>query len=262
MQLAVLSYPKHYHITQLAVRHALKYIPDITTIFIVWDDTHDFIPEIPLNTLLNRTLNLSQCPIIKWSSIIPAIQSKKIVTGNVGQQIIKMHLDLAIKGDFIILDGDTIFNSPVDPVNVMYSNRLPYFHPRYNLVNHALGIPNYEFFSNTFMFVKGNWLTDLRNHIWEATGKHFMDLFEYDGRFNPIYEWELIAHYILDILKLPKRIEYFDKAFLTTHNFEKHFTLEKNIVLNGPDDFSPNFMKNQGITVDRTLMMQLNYTNA
>lgn len=262
MQLVVLSYPKHYHITQLSVRHALKYIPDITKIFIVWDDTHGISPEIPLNTLLNRTLNLPECPIINWSSIIPSIQGNNAITGNIGQQIIKMHLDLAISGDFIILDGDTILNTHIDPVNILYSNRLPYSHPRYNLVNHALGIPNYEYFSNTFMYVKGNWLEDLRAHVHEVTGNHFSDLLDYDARFCPVYEWELIAHYVLDILKLPKRVEYFDKAFLTTYNFEKHFTLEKNIVLNGPDDFSPTFMENQGITVDRMLMMQLNYTNA
>lgn len=260
MQLAVLSYPKHYHITQMAVRHALKYIPNIDRIFVIWDDTHVAQPEIPLRNLLKMQFNLPECPGILWSHLIPYIEGNRTIEGNVGQQIIKLHLDLIIKGDFIILDGDTIINHPIDPQNIFYSNRLPITHKRFNLINYSLGIPNYEFFSNTFMFVKNQWLRDLRNHIKITTGLSIARLFDLQYGNNPVYEWELIAHYVLDILKIPKKVEYFDKVFLETEKFEKNFTLDNNLVLKGSDNFSPNFMEKHGITVDKQLMMQLNYS--
>lgn len=262
MQLVILSYPCHYHIAQLAVKHALQHIPNISKIFVVWDDTHNLKPEIPLSTVIKRKFDLMECPTINWSSVIHHIPGDNVIQGNVGQQIIKMYLDQVIAGDFVILDGDTIINHDIDPANIIYSNRLPFNHARYNLINHALGIPNYEYFSNTFMYMKGAWLAGMREHIYKVTGKHIVDLFDYEGRYHPIYEWELMAHYVLDILKLPKKIEYFDKVFLITQKFEQYFTLDQNIVLNGPDDFSLKFMEQHGITVDRMLMMQLNYTNA
>jgi len=263
MQLVVLSYPKHYHITQLCVKHALKYIPNIKKIWVVWDDTHGIEPEIPLRSLIRNKFNLGECPGINWSHLIPHIKCDNNIKDNVGQQIIKLHLDLVINDDFIILDGDTIINQPIDPVNIFYSNRMHILHSRYNHVNHVLGIPNYEYWTNTFMYVKSAWLKGLRDHVHMVTGKSVADLLEYGGFGNfPVYEWELIAKYVLDILKVPRKIEYFDKAFVKTYLFEKHFNYDSNFALNGPDDLSQTFMENLGITVDKKLMMQLNYENA
>ena len=48
MMLAVFSYPNHFHITQVAIKHAMKHIPNITSVAIIWDDTHNI--DVPLTT--------------------------------------------------------------------------------------------------------------------------------------------------------------------------------------------------------------------
>lgn len=261
MKLAVLTYPNHFHITQLAIEHALKNMPDIKTVFLIWDDTHGIEPNIPHYLLRKKFFNTDLAKI-NWSSIIPRIEGNNAIVGNVGQQIIKLHLDLVIEGDFIILDGDTVINSPVDPVNILYSNRLSPIHSRYNHINHALGILNYEFWTNTFMYVKPNWLSGLREHVKHVNGKPLADVFEYaDGRIFPVYEWEILAQYILNILKIPKRIEYFDKKVAKTDVFEKNFSLDHNFVLDGSDDFSLDFLKKWDILIDDELLKKLNYRN-
>lgn len=261
MILVVLTYPKHFHITQLAVRHAIKYIPNIKKVFLVWDDTHNIIPTISLQKTIRQNIDYKiEVPIINWSTLIPQIPGNRIISGNAGQQVIKLYLDLIINDNFVILDGDTIINHPVDPENILYSSRTSITHLRYNHVNHALGIPNYEFWTNQFMYVKADWLRGLRNHVESVTGQPILDMI---GRGNdfPLFEWELIARYTLDILKLPRKIEYFDKAVLSTTAFQQSFNLENNFVLDGPDDFSLDFMNKHKITVDKNLITQLGYVN-
>lgn len=261
MILAVLTYPKHFHITQLAVRHAIKYIPDIKKIFIVWDDTHNINPTVPLQKIIRQHIDYKiEVPIVNWSTLISQIPGNRVISGNVGQQIIKLHLDLIINDDFVILDGDTIINHFIDPANILYSSRMSVKHIRYNHVNHALGIPNYEFWTNPFMYVKADWLRGLRNHVDSVAGQPILDMLG-SGKDFPLFEWELIARHTLDILKLPRKIEYFDKVVLGTNEFQQNFNLENNCVLDGPDDFSLDFMNKHKITVDNALLTQLGYTN-
>lgn len=261
MILAVLTYPRHFHITQLAIRHAIKYIPNIKKIFLVWDDTHNIIPTESLQKIIKQNLDYTvEVPFINWSTLIPQISGNRTIAGNVGQQIIKLHLDLIINDNFVILDGDTIINHSIDPENILYSSRMSVKHIRYNYVNHALGIPNYEFWTNPFMYVKADWLRGLRNHVESVTGSPILDILG-SGKDFPLFEWELIARYTLDILKLPRKIEYFDKSVLSTSEFQQNFNLEKNLVLDGPDDFSLDFMNRHNIIVDKNLITQLGYVN-
>lgn len=260
MILAVMSYPYHYHITQLAIKHALKHIPNINKVVIVWDDTHGIEPEVPLHRLLRKTYPEINFGLVPWSSIIPQIETDRPIVGNVGQQIIKLHLDLVLDDEFVILDGDTIFNVDIDPANIMYSCRLYPRHSRFDFINAALGLPNYEFWTNPFMYIKRSWLKNFRIHIKSLNGKAIANLFEYDEfRMFPIYEWEIIARYILEVLKLPIKIEYFDKFTVTPDNFALEFNFDYNFVLKGNDRISKDFYQKHGIEIDEELWTKLGY---
>lgn len=244
MILAVLTFPGHYAVAQLSILHAIKHIPNITDIAIIWDDTSGVEPQDDLAFIMRIHHKLEDYNIftVRWSNIIPQFEADE-VWGAVGQQLIKLHLDLGFGfKDCIIMDGDTILRTDVDPEHILYSSRMCTKHTRYDFINHALGIPNYEFWTNTFMYVKSVWLNGLRQHVETATGGPLYKQFEYIDRNIPVFEWQLIAIYILRILKINKNIEYFYKFVLPVQKFEEYYDTEFNIVLDGRDDFSDEFI--------------------
>jgi hypothetical protein len=72
-----------------------------------------------------------------------------------------------------------------------------------------------------------------------------------------VYEWEILARYLLNILKLPIKIEYFDKFVVKTNNFVNNFSLDYNFVLDGKDCFEQSFYKKHNITIDEQLWNRL-----
>ena len=254
MILAVMSYPKHFHITQLSIKHALKRIPDITEVAIIWDDNHIQKPSMSLDQVVQ--LNIP-CYVYPWSDIIP-IGDK--AHGWLGQQLIKLHLDVVIKKECIILDGDLIINQNIDPKNITYANELPMRHPRYNHINEILGLGVYEFATCPFMYVQTSWLKDIRELSKLHSHMDFIDRFLLASKYSrTLAEWELIASYIFNVLKLSRKVEYFHRKPVKPNHFVQEYNTVENFVLDGPDDIDLKFFKGNNIFIDIKLMKELEY---
>jgi hypothetical protein len=259
MLLAVLSYPKNYHITQVAVKHALKHIPNITQVAIIWDDTHDTEPSIPLHQVIDKAI------MYKWSSLLNIISFD--YNNWIGQQLIKLHADLILpKDEFILFDGDLIINQNIDPVNIMYSNNLPRSHPRYDHVAELLGLGVYDFSTNPFMYYKSQWLKNVRDlcekNSHSKIDKKLTEAFK-DAQsakhLNYLLEWNIMARYVLQVLKLPKKVEYFHRRLIKANNFYNAYNNEENFVVDGADNIDLRFYENEGIFIDKALMSKLGY---
>jgi hypothetical protein len=249
MLLAVLSYPKNYHITQVAIKHAIKYIPNITKTAIIWDDTHKVNPSMPIHEALTN------CISYNWSTLHNEIH----FDGNnwFEQQLIKLHADLLLDEDeFILMDGDLIINQTIDPTNIMYSNNLPRMHGNYNHVREMLGLGAYDFSTNPFMYYKAQWLKNIRT-LCEINSH--MKLTTKFKTTPSLKEWNLMAHYVLDVIKLPKRIEYFHRRSIKADNFYQCYNDYENFVCDGPDNIDLAFYENEDIFIDKALMSKLGY---
>jgi len=248
MKLVVLTYPYHYHITQLAINQAKKHFPNIDLTYIIWDDTHKFKPSMPLYECMK------DCVQISWSRL-----NLKAV-GWAGQQIIKLHLDTVInEKEFIILDGDLIINQDLDPKNVLYSGVLPRQHGAYDHLSEVLGLGVYSFNTCPFMFVEARWLKEIRELCLLHSHMTLEEKLTQSANQNGFLDWNIIAQYQLRCLKSTKKIEYFHRSPMSAKQLEMSFNDTQNFVLNGPDNFSIEFLESKNITVDRNLMRQLNY---
>lgn len=263
MILAILSYPKNYHITQVAIRHAIKYIPNITEVAIIWDDSHPEKPLAPLNQVMRLPI---PCYSYSWSAL-PNIE----YDGNnwAGQQLIKLHMDLLIPSeDFIIFDGDLILNQPIDPANILYSSNIPQTHGRYDHVAELLGLGVYEFSTCPMMYVKAQWLRNIRKlcetNCHTTIDKKLLSAFnkaQSVNQTNWLTEWNVIARYQLQVLKLPRKIEYFHRHWIKGPVLHQFYNNEENFVINGPDDIDLSFYRKELVSIDRKLLADLNYKN-
>lgn len=254
MILAVMTYPKHYHISQIAINHALKHIPNIKEVAIIWDNTHDEKPSAPLNEVISCAV---PCYVYPWSAII----SNDNVKGWLGQQLVKLHLDNVIDKPCVILDGDLIINQDIDPRSITYANALPRQHAKFRHINEILGLGAYDFGSCPFMYVEPYWLKNIR-YLCE-THSHTDIVSRFIQYQSPaLNEWDLIATYIFQVLKIPRRIEYFNRKAIKTCNFVNEYNEHENYVLDGADDLDLNFYKKHGVWVDSNLMQQLGYINS
>lgn len=257
MLLAVLSYNKNYHITQVAVKHALKHIPNITQVAIIWDDGHAINPKMPLHQIIRSAI------MYNWSALENVIDFNN--NHWLGQQLVKLHADLILPNEeFILMDGDLILNQDIDPANIIYSNNIPPTHPRYDHVAQLLGLGVYEFYTCPFMYCKSQWLKKIRqlceNNCHMTIDKKLTNVFgtaqSYNG-VNMLFEWNVMARYVLEILKLPKRVEYFHRHWITGPDLYKHYNTDENFMINGPDNIDVKFYENEGIHIDRELLSKL-----
>jgi hypothetical protein len=256
MLLAVFSYPKNYHITQLTIRHAIRHIPNIKQVAVIWDDTHDIQPSAQLSQVIDN------CTIYNWSGLSNTIKFQ----GNnwLEQQLVKLHLDLMLnKEEFIMMDGDLIVNQNIDPVNILYSNSLPRVHGKYDHLRELLGLGVYDFSTNPFMYYKARWLKNIRElcetNSHAKIDKKLFDTFEIANQTNALLEWNIMARYLLDVLKLPKKVEYFHRHSVKGPVFANVYNDEENFVCDGPDNIGLKFYESKGIHIDYDLMSKLGY---
>jgi len=254
MILTVLSYPKHYHITQISIKKAIKHIPNISSVCVVWDDTHTEKPSAPLNEVLEISIPVYVYP---WSAIL---QDLPKMNGWLGQQLIKLHLDKVIKKETVILDGDLLINQDIDPKNILYANALPRQHGKFKHINEILGLGAYDFGSCPFMYVDPVWLSNIR--LLCETHCHDTLINRFILHQTPfLNEWDLIATYVTQVLKLPKKTEYFNRKALKAQNFVQNYNSYEHFVLDGEDDLPISFYKEHSVFLDTKLMQQLGYKN-
>lgn len=246
MLLVVMSYYKHYHITQLAIKKAIAHIPDINKVMVIWDDTHEPVPEIPIYSTIQN------CDIgaYTWSGLQHIIVKNE--SGWFNQQLIKLHMDLIVNDkEFIIMDGDLILNQFLNPRDIMYATQVPSHHLKYNHLDQMLGLYYGDFSSCPIMYVNSVWLKNIRNICTINTDIPLIDmLIKHSPAVN---EWDLISKYVLNVLRLPKRIEPFYYARVTPNNLVESFNDIDNFVLFGDDLVDKEFWIKNNVVVDNNL---------
>jgi hypothetical protein len=215
---------------------------------------HGIETNVPLHQVINKSI------MYKWSSLSNVVNFDN--NHWIGQQLIKLHADLILPTeDFILMDGDLIINQDIDPRNIMYSNNIPRQHGSYNHINELLGLGVYDFSTNPFMYYKAQWLKNIRelshknSHM--SIDRKFLETFNISK--SSLLDWNIMARYVLDVLKLPKRIEYFHRRSIKATNFYQCYNDYENFVCDGPDNIDLAFYENEGIFIDKALMSKLGY---
>lgn len=129
MRLVLFSYSKHYHIMQLAYRHALTAFDNITNVTVIWDDMYDNKqPTIPFDA-----------DVITHSSLdFLAIERH----GWLRQQYVKLNLHKLFDDEqWIVLDADVILKTKKSFSNKeIYTDSKDHYEPYFKFIKHAFGI--------------------------------------------------------------------------------------------------------------------------
>ena len=201
--------------TALCLRSIRKHYPDISQIYVLYDDMAPAWPgyEQDCQTLYTGAIlkpytdlsGLDQCDVGWWRA-----------------QLVKLHVDLMLPEDeWLVVDGDVIFDehvelrdiSPYSPWVAQRDNILDSMVTHY--VDHMLGqprcrlsVPEYSTIITSiipFRWLDREQLTSLRDHVCRATGRGDMlayhcELFRNQGIVGYVpegdrmvmHEWELI----------------------------------------------------------------------
>ena len=241
MKLAVISYPYHYHITQLAIKHAIDNIKDITNIHIIWDDSVLPIPHnnyIPFSKICNFPTKLK---------------------GWYRQQIIKLNLHKVLTGELLILDGDVILNQTFSPQQYFYAPQLGDNTPTFLKIKELLKINQFDFSCAPFMYIETEWLQEL-HQLNPNINQQYIDVARSCWASNglwPIPEWDLLYRFITEVKKINKQVLPLEYKLLKTHQFEKDFDNTQNFVLDGKDNFSIDFYIKHNISINKKLWKQI-----
>lgn len=234
MILVVISYPGHYHITQLAIKQAMKYIDGVTAVYVIWDDRDIPAPSdyIPMSLVIK---------------IPPHIK------GWYKQQIVKLNLHNVFPNEkMVVLDGDVILHSAKQPNKYFYAPLLGPEISNYSLVKEALQIEQFDFLATRFMYVESQWLAKIQtlnpnlNQLYQNIA---MSNWSLNGRW-PLSEWEIIYNYTNNVLCLNKCIKPFEYQLLKTNEFESKFNISTDLVLDGQDNLSKAFYQQNGININ------------
>ena len=231
MHVVVLSYPGHFHQTQMSVKSLMKFYPETQKITFVLDDIQtDTWPSY----VDDHVLAMSSWLTIPFE-VLRTSQMQNIKQCFIGwcrQQLIKLTLDQLVSGDeWFVVDGDTIFLTRSDikqsvPVSFRYQPNQNYSILSCNYVKTLLGIPQgnltYEDTAVGTNPIPFRWLTKellagLRSRVESRFGQEFVALHLAWFRNQTIVsdcdspvklamsEWELIECYRRFVLgiKLP-----------------------------------------------------------
>lgn len=221
MHVVVLSYPGHFHQTQLSVKSLMKFYPETQKITFVLDDIQtDTWPSYVEDHVLAMSSQLAIPFEVLRTSQMQNI--KQCFIGWWRQQLIKLTLDQLISGhEWFVVDGDTIFQTRSDikqsvPISFRYQPDQNYSILSCNYVKTLLGISQGNLTcENTavgtnpipFRWLTKELLTGLRSHVESRFGQEFVALHLAWFRnqtivsyWNPptklaMSEWELIECY-------------------------------------------------------------------
>ena len=138
MTLVIFGYVNHFHVMQLACRHALTAFDDISKVIVVWDD-YQTPSVMHLDVCLSKTLD---CEVVTTSSL--AFIDEPV--GWLRQQFVKLNMHKIIPdSEFILLDGDCIVrkHTPMrnhDGVLINYYPPFENFEPYFDTIEKFLGL--------------------------------------------------------------------------------------------------------------------------
>lgn len=271
--LVVITYPYHYHITQLAVINAVKQLGP-KNIYIL----HDTIPNSQRGwgdlgqhiraDLRSHGINAMTIPF-------EAIESTKTQErGWIRQQYVKLNLHKILDGPaWTVLDGDAILKSLLYPTVACYINPhdvLPDTHRFFT--NYALDLgfndvlfegKPVSFSAIPFRSIKRDTLEQLEKHIHNLHGKTIEQLYDSftlhnKTRYLELSEFELLSHFEYQILRKEANLIPIKARFVPTDSFIDHWRSDLDLlVLAGKDNLPRDWYLEQGININDDVWNQL-----
>lgn len=216
MKLVIFSYRHHFNIMQLAYRHAVQAIDNITEVIVVWDDKYGNGDDKLI--VAEKILTAIPADRIIFHSDIDYCRDEPL--GWLRQQYIKLSLHKIFNDDsWIILDADVILKTPKqfyqDDTLLVYTD-LDYYQPYFDFIKYAFDIsklssPSYM---THFALFERSVLTAVDNWCLEKHNKELIELFKEFYRplkttvyaepmTPPLSEFELYGLFYERILQKP-----------------------------------------------------------
>lgn len=267
--LVVVTYPYHYHVTQLAIIHALK-LYNIQNVYVFYDHIDK---PIEIGRTLQDDLaahNISVIPIPFASIKSTRSQSN----GWIRQQYVKLHLHQVLNDEsWLVLDGDSILQTKLDP------NTFCYFNAHDDRPDHHKFFTNYtldlnfkditfcdkivSFSAVPFRKIKRHTLIQLEKHICKLHGKTIDELYDSftlpnKSTYLEISEFELINNFEFQILQEPLNLKPANVGILNPADFITSWNDGYDILaLQGHDHLPINWYANNGISINEKIWNQL-----
>lgn len=265
MNFVFITYPYHYHITQVAIKKVLDFYPN-SNITIMFDDVIQ-ISDIDFVSEIKRDLSALGviADIIPFSKIIEATKFDK---GWERQQIVKLYLHTVLELDnWICIDGDTLLQEKLD-WSSMYINlgdaKYPWPH-HYNLINYILDLNYQQIKFNgitlnsvsgmPIKFMRKQMLIGLHEYIQQLHNCNVVDVLKSFtlqknlSRYFDLAEWDLMGYYEIFVTK--DNLPFEELPFIITPTSE--FTKEcphKIKVLHGRDNLPVDWYRANSIRVN------------
>jgi hypothetical protein len=140
MKLIIFSYKHHFNIMQLAYKHALTAIDDITEVVVVWDDKFSGDDKIAVTERILTVI--PDCQII-FHSDIESCQDEPL--GWLRQQYVKLSLHKIFNDNsWILLDADVILKNKKqfykNNTLLVYTDSFDYYQPYFDFIKHTFNL--------------------------------------------------------------------------------------------------------------------------
>ena len=260
MTLVIFGYVRHFHIMQLAYRHALTAFDNISKVVIIWDDYHS-PEELQLDQYLQREID---CELVKTSSL-NFINERE---GWLRQQFVKLNMHQIIDdSEFILLDGDCILrehkllrNSNGLVINYYppYENYKPYF----DTIEQFLGLTR----TDTQSFMSPYWLCerDVLIALQQYRPMLIQDFQQYRKQTMtwpaPFSECETYGQFAVQCQGQQFDHRHWGLLEVDPDKFvDLYLTTNESLVLGGRDNFPEQFWNDHGIKYNKDLNQWLDH---
>lgn len=229
---AIITYPGHFFQTRMCIDSIKYFYPDIKKIYVVYDDaTISYWPDYLSDCISFYNSNRIDTPLefVSFTEINADITECKI--GWYRQQFVKCCID-ALPGDnWLVVDGDVIFDERVDIANCTPVQRRPIPEEPLsslvvNYIKFVLGVNEHPLLQDgvykvtsaiPFRVLSREMLQELRNRVVNNIGGDFVRkqvelvhdqqliVYSDDTSRMVMHEWELIeaVHQLVDPVRYP-----------------------------------------------------------
>jgi len=281
-QIVIITHRHHYHICQVAILLAIKqFNPDkITIVFDEVSGTEQGWLDLgeKLLTDLKKIYNFKPGSIfaIPFSSLSDVPNESY---GWIRQQLVKLNLHKILSGDeWLVIDGDTLINYPIDPWKYCYINPGDMLHLHHDFfVRYTLNLGDQRVFYNNnpvefssvpIRLLSRSVLESLEKYVYELHGttvKGIRDSFTLKkdrDKYIELSEFDLICNYQYFITKDLLPLENIPIAYCPKEELITNWENLKNIVtvLHGKDNLPAEWYHQFGITINQN-MWDLIYPN-
>ena len=260
MTLILFGYARHFHIMQLAYRHALTAFDDISNVVVIWDDY--YAPK-ELD-LVGHLQSVIDGEIIRTSSL-DFINERR---GWLRQQFVKLNMHkIVCDSEFILLDGDCILreHKPLRNSTGLVINYYPpheNYQPYFDTIEKFLGLVR----KDTQSFMSPYWLCErdvlvALEQYRPALIQQFQQYYKTNMPWPaPFSECETYGQFASQILGQNFDHQHWQLLEVDPNKFvDLYLTTNESLVLGGRDDFPEQFWNDHGIRYNKDLNQWLDH---